>query len=279
MSLVKKTVVLSDRTPKGYVTIVRVGNETGVKIVGETFEKGMKCFIKAGRETANILLDGKRTEREVDLLPDSETPVGCVVYDEGVVAKGGKLSDGEIASAIKKEEKEEERPVEEEGTEQTVQPSEPDEEKKDEPEGEIAPKGSMEQQEEGTIENEKVEPVTEEEEMLRRLGQGEKDFYVGISDRVDELFVVYPSEENLSRAIPDSEWVKVKYDGEEYYVVGRLSEEGKIKYLGYGVPGFENLKPPKVTNGIANWFPLPRLKKYEGYWLFFQDADTGKISD
>ena len=113
--------------------------------------------------------------------------------------------------------------------------------------------------------------------MLRRIGEGTTDYYVGISDRVDELFVVYPKEERLTEAIPDSEWVKVKYDGEDYYVVGRLSENGKVSYLGYGVPGVENLKPPKVADGIANWFPLPGLDGYDGYWLFFQDADTGKI--
>ena len=255
MSLVKKTVVLSDRTPKGYLTIVRVGNETGVKIVGETFVEGMKALVKVGRETVAIPLAGKRTDREIELLPENDTPVGCAICDaKGVVAKGGKLSDWEISTFS------EEPPAAE------IEKEEGEEPEKEEQQPEVKPEST----------EVKPEP-TEEEEMLRRMGEGEKDFYVGISDRVDELFVVYPEEKALEEAIPDSEWVKVKYDGDDYYVVGRLSENGKVSYLGYGVPGFENIKPPKVTDGIANWFPMKGMEKYEGYWLFFQDAETGKI--
>ena len=121
------------------------------------------------------------------------------------------------------------------------------------------------------------EDDSEEREMLRRLQIGKKNYYIEISDKVDELFVVYPKEKILSETIPDSEWVKIKYDGEDYYVVGKLKENNKVKYLGYGVPGVEKVKPPKITDGIANWFPLEGLTGYDGYWLFFQDAETGKI--
>ena len=89
--------------------------------------------------------------------------------------------------------------------------------------------------------------------------------------------VVYPAEKGLSEAIPDSEWVKVNYDGEDYYVVGRLKDNGKVRFLGYGVPGKESVKPPKAADGIAQWFPLSGMDGYDGYWLFFQDAETGKI--
>ena len=113
--------------------------------------------------------------------------------------------------------------------------------------------------------------------MLRRLGEEKTGYYLGISDRIDELFVVYPAEKGLSEAIPDSEWVKVNYDGEDYYVVGRLKDNGKVRFLGYGVPGKESVKPPKAADGIAQWFPLSGTDGYDGYWLFFQDAETGKI--
>ena len=121
------------------------------------------------------------------------------------------------------------------------------------------------------------EQADEEREMLSRLGDEKSGYYIGISDKIDELFVVYPQEKMLTAAIPDSEWVKVAYDGEDYYVVGKLSEDGRVRYLGYGVPGKADVKPPKVADGIADWFPLSGLDGFDGYWLFFQDAETGKI--
>lgn len=272
MSLVKKTVVLSDRTPKGYLTVVRVGNETGLKIVGETFVKGMVCYVKIGRETFTRTLVGKRTETDSDslLLPDST--VGCMVFDgEKIVAFGGKITEGEVeAYRREKEEKQAILPVEEEETEENTAEETAE---AGEPESDVTEENKTEAGE-STGE---TSLGSEEEEMLRRIGEGTDNFYVGISDRVDELFVVYPKEEKLSATLPDSEWVKVKYDGEDYYVVGRLSDEGKVRYLGYGVPGFENLKPPKAADGIANWFPVEGLDGFDGYWLFFQDATTGKI--
>ena len=122
-------------------------------------------------------------------------------------------------------------------------------------------------------------PTTEapETELLRRLGKGNGDYYLGIRDKVDELFVVYPREDALCGVIPESEWVRINYDGDDYYVVGKLKDGDKVRYLGYGVPGVENVRPPKVADGIANWFPVRDLQGYEGYWLFFQDAETGRI--
>lgn len=293
MSLVKKTIVLSNGSPKGYVTLVRVGNEVGVKIVGETFREGMTAVVRIGRETFESPLSGKRTETETSVLLAPDSIVGCAVLDgERIVATGGRIAESDLSDRKKEEEMKAEIPVV--STEPSPAPSpaegeRPKEEReREDPKKEEQNIESSEEEEKETNEAESAEnaeredekgenDATEEREMLRRIGEGTENYYVGISDRVDELFVVYPPETNLSRAIPDSEWVKVRYDGEDYYVVGKLSEEGKVKYLGYGVPGFESLKPPKVADGIANWFPLAGVEGFDGYWLFFQDAETGKI--
>ena len=84
------------------------------------------------------------------------------------------------------------------------------------------------------------------------------------------------SEKELAKIIPDSEWVRINYDGDDYYVIGRLRDEGKVKYLGYGVPGREDVKPPKVAEGIASWIPT---EEERGYWIFFQSASTGEIDN
>ena len=92
------------------------------------------------------------------------------------------------------------------------------------------------------------------------------------------MFVCYPEEKTLNEAVANSKWVHVQ-TSDDYYVVGRLKENGKVAYVGYGVPGKEAIKPPKVAEGIANFLPISGLDSgYDGYWLFFQDADTGKIS-
>lgn len=297
MSLIKKTFVLSDGKPKGYLTVVRVGNDGGVKIVGESFVAGMKAYVKIGGESQIVILTGKRTEAELNITVGQGDGVGCVVYDEKeIVASGGKeISDREKRNLLEPVAVISEQPVfsapparpqsddtvlSEDPT-QNRQTSDNKTEERDETVDEKGGETDEVTGETGIGANEKSgeenEQGDEEREMLSRLGEEKSGYYIGISDKIDELFVVYPQERLLMQAIPDSEWVKVTYDGEDYYVVGKLREDGKVRYLGYGVPGKANVKPPKVADGIADWFPLENPDGYDGYWLFFQDAETGKI--
>lgn len=105
------------------------------------------------------------------------------------------------------------------------------------------------------------------------------DFYNGVREKVEELFVIYPAENKLAALIPNSEWVKINYDGEDYYVVGRITENGRTVLLGYGVPGKKSVTPPKIADEIASWLTVSGLDDgYDGYWLLFQDAVTGKVT-
>lgn len=318
MSLIKKTFVLTDRTPKGYVTLVRVGNESGAKIVGETFTQGMKAYLRIGRQSQTVTLAGKRTETELDVELSNADAVSCVVYSEGkIIATGGKeltereknaLIDGKNVKSDE-DEKKDKTPFAETASTAAAEIVEPETEETEVSEEGTDPSAESEQgvteegqnrrriEEETTEENaeggEDPAPESENEsrtesggersaesdenDMLVRLKEEKSGYYLGISDKIDELFVVYPNEKLLEEAIPDSEWVKVNYDGDDYYVVGKLKENDKVRYLGYGVPGVAEIKPPKVADGIASWFPLGGLNGYDGYWLFFQDAETGRI--
>ncbi len=283
MTLIKKTIVLTEGGgARGFATIVRVGRETGVKVVGDDIRKGDKLFIRVDKNTQIITLDGKRTESALKLSIENNSDVSCVIISDGrIIAKGGKELRPSELNRILSEEKAGQQPVaatansldtepektisEPETTENSVnEESEPDENET----GVTDDGGASE-----NIDNE------EQREFIERLSQEKSGYYIGIQDKVDELFVVYPSEEKLTATIPDSEWVRINYDNEDYYVVGRLKENGKVAYVGYGVPGKEAIKPPKVAEGIANFLPISGLDNgYDGYWLFFQDADTGKIS-
>lgn len=103
-------------------------------------------------------------------------------------------------------------------------------------------------------------------------------FYEEVKNQITELFTTYPQEEFLSQIIPHSKWVKVDYEKNgHYYVVGLIYEEGTLKYICYGMPGMYEQKPPKEMDGVSQWLPLDSERPEEfGYWLSYQDADTGE---
>lgn len=103
-------------------------------------------------------------------------------------------------------------------------------------------------------------------------------FYDEIKSQIDNLFSSSPTENYLQEMIPGSKWVKVEFDnGGDYYVLGLLYEEDKLKYICYGVPGIYQKNPPKQLSGYPVWFPLDRENAEGfGYWLTYQDAESGE---
>lgn len=103
-----------------------------------------------------------------------------------------------------------------------------------------------------------------------------ENFYQSIRTRLDDIMTIHPREERLEKLIPDSKWVKVKYDGEDYYVVGILMDDGVITHIAYGVPGLQKIKPPKEAENLCDFLPLPDGNG-AGFWLMFQDPRNGEI--
>ena len=106
----------------------------------------------------------------------------------------------------------------------------------------------------------------------------DETFFDGIKGQIEELFGKYPEEEILKDIIPNSKWVKIDYEDKgEYYVVGLLYEDNKIKYVCYGVPSMYSNEPPEDLKGFSQWLPLDASKENGfGYWITYQDADTGE---
>ena len=102
-----------------------------------------------------------------------------------------------------------------------------------------------------------------------------ENFYINIRGKLEEIMTINPECKELERLIPDSKWVKVYYDEDEYYVVGILTEEGTVKYLGYGVPGVEGIRPPKEAEELCDF--LASDGEEEGYWIMLQKADNGEL--
>ena len=106
----------------------------------------------------------------------------------------------------------------------------------------------------------------------------EETFFDGVKEQIETLFNKYPAEEILAEIIPDSKWVKIDNDQKgEYYVVGLLYEDNKIKYICYGVPSVYADAPPEELAGFSQWLPIDSSKEQGfGYWITYQDAETGE---
>lgn len=104
--------------------------------------------------------------------------------------------------------------------------------------------------------------------------QAESHFYDRVRSRMEEMLVVHPKEERLEKLIPESKWVRVAYSQDEFYVVGILTDSGKVTHIGYGVKGLRSVFPPKEAESLSEFLPT---EGDQGYWLMFQDAETGEM--
>lgn len=127
-----------------------------------------------------------------------------------------------------------------------------------------------EQTESSVLQNEKLSDSVKTDE---RKGA----YYLRKKDRLDNLFSSHPPFNELSKVIPESEWVKLNYDNDKYYVVGLIKEKGKEKYICYGVPAKFSPYPPRELAGFCSFIPLSVFDlKGNGFWMIFQDAISGK---
>ncbi len=102
-------------------------------------------------------------------------------------------------------------------------------------------------------------------------------YYRQAKPELDALFLKFPQDEALSLAVLNSKWVRVNYSETKYYVVGLVKENGKERYICYGVPAKYSPEPPEELKGFCSFIPLSVFDlKGDGYWMMFQDAITGE---
>ena len=125
-------------------------------------------------------------------------------------------------------------------------------------------------------ENNKDDIIEEDNENANN--EKEENFITRLKPQIDKLFEKNPIESNLQSIIPNSKWVKIEYEDDgDFYVFGLLYEDEKIKYVCYGVPAVYEDEPPKELSGYPTFLPLNKdEKKGFGYWLTYQDAETGE---
>ncbi len=111
------------------------------------------------------------------------------------------------------------------------------------------------------------------------LEKDEEEIFVKrLKPQIDKLFEKNPIESNLEEMIPSSKWVRVEYEDDgDFYVFGLIYEGDEIKYVCYGVPAVYEKEPPKELSGYPIFLPLnSEDKEGFGYWLTYQDAETGE---
>lgn len=106
---------------------------------------------------------------------------------------------------------------------------------------------------------------------------GEKGtYYERIKPQIERLFEEFNEEKSLSEVVPDSRWVKIKYDGDDYYVVGVIYDKNRPLYICYGVEGRYGEKPEKIGD-YCSFIPYSIFNlKGDGYWVMYQSAISGK---
>ncbi len=278
--LIKKTIVLSnDQKTVGHLTLIRVGQETGAKL---SLVKSLEGYLilKMGNKQEEVF-KVERVKEEYALSSNLESTdlIGVLLLSEDgmVLARGGNSGIVNPTLPTKKE------IVEESSLEENEEIREPNITVK----APVIEENEQKQIEEEITETE--EKVEEKEEDLEVEAPKEEskattpftfirgeNFYRNVRGKLSEIMTANPTEENLTKLIPDSKWVKVYYEKGEYYVVGILAEEGEVKFLAYGVPGVRSVKPPKDAEELCDFLEVDGTPG-EGYWLMFQDAKSGEI--
>lgn len=100
-------------------------------------------------------------------------------------------------------------------------------------------------------------------------------FYDRMKDEIEGLLSAYPKESALCALIDESKWVKINYGDDKYYVFGVIYSGGNPQYLCYGVPAAGNTNPPESMAGLASFLPANADGSGGGYWVMYQDAQTG----
>ena len=100
-----------------------------------------------------------------------------------------------------------------------------------------------------------------------RLSRGGLTYYREIEPRLKEAMKKYPHDTTLRMAFPYSDWVKT-----ERALLGVIYAEGLPRFLCVAMKE----APPEEVKDECTFVPTSPYDEAEGYFVVFQDADTGE---
>ena len=98
------------------------------------------------------------------------------------------------------------------------------------------------------------------------------NFFGRVREEIERLLSEYPPERGLEGAVENSRWAKISYGEKRHYVFGVIYEGASPAYVCYGVPS-DGGACPESLRGMASF--IPAGGKNAGYWVMYQDAETG----
>lgn len=105
----------------------------------------------------------------------------------------------------------------------------------------------------------------------------EQTFYDRIKNQMDDLFQQHQPEEILEEILPNSKWIKIELNNENYYALGIIYQDTTPRYIGYALPQDSAGQPPEDIKEYAQWLPVDITQPTKnGYWLVYQDVDNGE---
>ncbi|MBQ8197004.1 MAG: hypothetical protein IJZ73_02980 [Clostridia bacterium] len=102
-------------------------------------------------------------------------------------------------------------------------------------------------------------------------------YFDKVKGEIYDIFDKFCEDNTLLSLFPESQWARINYADDKYYVVGLIKENGKEKYICYGVPAPFSKEPPKELKGFCTFIPASVYDLFgNGFWMMFQCADTGE---
>ena len=99
--------------------------------------------------------------------------------------------------------------------------------------------------------------------------RGTLTYYYEVKEKLDAAFAANPRDGALLQAFPHSEWVRT-----EGARLGIIYANGVPRYLCVAAEGEF---PPDAMKEHAVFVPKDAFSQSEGFWVVFQDADTGEV--
>lgn len=119
-------------------------------------------------------------------------------------------------------------------------------------------------------ESAKAKPAPEKKKVKTETAE---PFYKKIEESLAKLFEAHEKDEELTLLIPNSKWARVPVEGDGYYVVGVIENDGVPDIICYGVPDKDSSNPPQNSSDCRQWMELE--KGGRGYWMMYQSAMSG----
>ncbi len=107
--------------------------------------------------------------------------------------------------------------------------------------------------------------------------QNTEPYYYGlIKAQYDDMFSKYPVFSPLTNIIENSKWIEVE-GVDDPYIMGIIYDDGKPKYLCYGVVQEKKQSPPIEIADSSQWVPFDITNEFgSGVWIMYQSADNGE---